>query len=516
MFSNSGALATICIVRYHCMFLALRTFAALVILLAAGNSMAAGLAERVREHTLANGMKLLLVERHTSPTVSAWIRFRVGSVDERSDERGIAHLLEHMLFKGTKTLGTLDYAAEKPLLDRIEVTAQALLAEKARRDKADQQKVASLKKELEQLESEAGKYVIKEEFAEIYSRNGGANYNAFTSKDGTTYLIGLPANKLELWAAIESDRMQNPVLREFYTERDVVMEERRRSYDAEPSGRLWESFLATSFVAHPNGQPIIGWMSDIENLTRTKAEKFLHAYYSPNNAIVAIVGDIDTEKTIALVERYFGSIPPGKTVPPVAVQEPQQAGEKRVEVIGDAEPQLMIGFHKPTLPDPDDYVFDVIDMLLAEGRTSRLYKKLVVEKQLATDAGSFTAPGSRYPNLFIISATPRSPHTVQEVETAIYEELERFKNEQVSEQDLQKVLNRLEFEEFRQMGSNGGLARNLTEYEAVAGGWRYLIEHRQKVAAVTPMDIIKVARKYFVRENRTVGFITKKEKEVTQ
>lgn len=470
-----------------------------------------GLADRVREHTLANGMKLLLVERHTSPTVAAWIRFKVGAVDERSDERGIAHLLEHMLFKGTKTLGTTNYRAEKVLLDKIEVVAQELLLEKAKRQKGDAARIALLEKELADLEKEAGQYVVKEEFAQIYNRNGGSNYNAFTSKDGTTYLISLPSNKLELWAAIESDRMQNPVLREFYTERSVVMEERRRSYEAEPEGKLWETFLASAFNAHPMGQPIIGWMSDIENLTRTKAENFLKRYYAPNNAIVAIVGDIDPEKTIALVERYFGQIPPGTPVPPVPVEEPPQQGEKRIEVIGDAGAELMIGFHKPTLPHPDDLVFDVIEMILSDGRTSRLHKKLVVEKQLVTGVGTFSAPGHRYPNLFIISATPREPHTVAEVEAALYAELEKLKNEPVSERELQQIMNRLEYEEARQMTSIGGLARNLTEYEAIAGSWRYLIEHRQAVAGVKPEDIQRVAKKYLTRENRIVGFITKKE-----
>ncbi len=490
--------------------------ALMIVALTASASHCSGLNDRVREYTLQNGLKLLMVERHTSPTVSAWIRFKVGSVDERSDERGLAHLLEHMLFKGTKTLGTKNYTLEKPLLDKIETVSQALIAEKIKREKSDSKKISDLQNELSRLETDAGSYVIKEEFADIYSKNGGSNYNAFTSKDGTTYLIGLPSNKLELWASIESDRMQNAVLREFYTERNVVMEERRRSYDAEPAGRLWETFLATAFVAHPNGQPVIGWMSDIENLTRTKAEKFLKNYYAPNNAIIAIVGDIDPEKTIAMVERYFGAIPPGKQIPPVAVQEPPQYGEKRIEIVGDAEPELFIGFHKPGIPNPDDYIFDVIDMILADGRTSRLYKKLVVERQLVTEIGSFSAPGNRYPNLFIITATPRAPHTVQEVESAIYEELERIKSVPVTERDLKKILNRLEYEEFRQMGSNGGLARNLTEYEAVTGNWRYLIEHRQKVAAVTPMDVINVARKYLIKENRTVGFISKKQKEVSQ
>lgn len=491
--------------RLHAFLLAL-----LLVALAAPCS-GAGLADKVREYTLKNGMKLLLVERHTSPTVATWIRFKVGSVDERSDERGLAHLLEHMLFKGTRTLGTTDYAAEKPLLDRIEATAQEMMAEQAKGEKGDGKRIAELKRELDRLEAEAEKYVVKEEFSVIYSRNGGAGYNAFTSKDGTTYLINLPSNKLELWAAIESDRMQNAVLREFYTERDVVAEERRRSYEAEPMGKLWETFQAAEFMAHPYGQPTIGWMSDIRYLSRTKAEAFLHKYYAPNNAIVAIVGDIDPAATIALVEKYFGNIPPKTPVGPVAEEEPPQAGEKRIEVAGDAEPQLLIAFHKPAISHPDDYVFDVIDMLLSEGRTSRLYRKLVVEEQLATEVGTFTAPGSRYPNLFVIEATPRAPHTVAEVEAAIERELERLKTEPVTDRELQQILNTLEYEEYRQMGSNGGLARNLTEYEAVAGTWRYLIEHRRKVAAVTPADVTRVARKYLVRENRTVGFITKKE-----
>jgi predicted Zn-dependent peptidase len=486
-------------------------FLLLLLSLLASSCFGEGLADRVREHTLKNGMKLLLVERHTSPTVAAWIRFRVGSVDERSDERGLAHLLEHMLFKGTRTLGTTDYAAEKPLLDRIEETAQLLMAEQAKREQGDPARIAELKKDLASLEAEAGRYVVKEEFFQIYARNGGVGYNAFTSKDGTTYLINLPANKLELWAAIESDRMRNAVLREFYTERNVVMEERRRSIEAEPMGRLWEAFQATEFAAHPYGQPTIGWMSDIEYLSRTKAERFLHKYYAPNNAIVAIVGDIDPAATIDLVEKYFGAIPPGTPVGPVTVTEPRQAGEKRVEIEGDAEPQLLVGFHKPTIGDPDDYVFDVIDMLLSDGRTSRLYRKLVQEKQLATEVGTFTAPGSRYPNLFVVEATPRAPHTVMEVEKAVYEELARLKSDPVTERELQQILNRLEFEEVRQMSSNGGLARNLTEYEAVAGTWRYLIEHRRKVAAVTPADVMRVAQNYFVEENRTVGVIVKKE-----
>ncbi|HEY3308274.1 MAG TPA: pitrilysin family protein [Desulfuromonadaceae bacterium] len=475
---------------------------------------AANLEDKVVEHTFKNGMKLLMVERHTSPTVSAWIRFKVGSVNERSDERGIAHLLEHMLFKGTTTLGTKDYAAEKPVLDEIEKTAQAMIAEKAKRDKADKTKVGELEKQLAELESQASKFVIKDEFFEIYSKNGGVGYNAFTSRDGTTYLISLPSNKLELWAAIESDRMQNAVLREFYSERSVVMEERRRSTDAEPEGKLWENFLATSFLAHPYGQPTIGWMSDIENLTRTKAEQFFHTYYGPHSAIVAIVGDINPKETIALVERYFGSIKPGKQPAQVTAEEPRQEGERRIEQIAEAEPTLVIGFHKPAITAPDDYVFDVINMILGSGRTSRLYKKLILEKQIASDVSVFDAPGSRFPNLFLVNATPRAPHAIKEVEAAILEELERLKTEPVTERELQRNLNKIEFEEARRMGTNGGLARNLTEYEATTGSWRYMIEYRRKVAQVTASDIQRVARQYLTRENRLTGFITTKGGEI--
>lgn len=472
---------------------------------------AAGLEGMVREHTLKNGMKVLLVERHTSPTVAAWIRFKVGSVNERSDERGIAHLLEHMLFKGTKTLGTTDFVKEKPLLDAIEKTAQSLMAEKLKGAAADPKKLAELSGKLATQEAAAGKYVVKNEVSRIYDKNGGNNYNAFTGKDSTAYMISLPANKLELWAVLESDRLRNAVLREFYTERNVVMEERRRSYDSNPEGKLWESFLAAAYQAHPYGQPIIGWMSDIENLSRTKAESFLHRYYAPVNAVVAIVGDIDPDKTITLVEKYFGSLPAGVPVPPVATVEPRQLGERRIEIREDAEPQFMIGYHKPTIPDPDDYTFDVISMLLADGKNSRLYKKLVVEKQLASDVSAFYGPGSRYANLFVISAVPRSPHTQQEVEEAIYAELEILKKEPVSPRELQQILNKLEADEIQSLSSNGGLAYRLTEYESVAGTWRYLTEHRTQVAKVTSAEVMNAARKYFVPENRTVAFITKRE-----
>ncbi len=483
-----------------------------LIILLPGTGLAANLQDKVVEHTFKNGLKLLMVERHTSPTVSAWIRFKVGSVHERSDERGVAHLLEHMLFKGTKTLGTRDYSREAPILRKIEKTAQLMLAEEAKGSDGDIGKLERLRTELASLEKQAGKYIIKDEFFDLYSRNGGTGYNAFTSRDGTAYMISLPSNKLELWAAIESDRMKNPVLREFYTERSVVMEERRRSYDAELSAKLWEEFVAAAYNTHPYGQPTIGWTSDIKQLSRTKAESFLRRYYAPQNAVIAVVGDIKTDEVIRLVGRYFGDIPPGTPVPVIADTEEKQQGERRVEIIGDAEPELVIGFHKPAIRSDDDYVFDLINGILNNGRSSRLYRALVLEKQLATQVSVFDAPGTIYPNLFVLYAAPRSPHTAEEVEKALLAELERLKYEPVSDRELKRILNQLEYQEARQMGTNGGLARNLTEYEVTALTWRYLTTYKEKLARVTPSDIQRVAQKYFIRENRIVGtLVTKKE-----
>ena len=396
-----------------------------VLILLPALATATKLEEKVKEHIFANGMKLLVVERHNAPIFSAYITLGVGSVHETSQTRGAAHLLEHMLFKGTKTLGTTDYAAEKPLLEQIEQVGSQIDWLRLDPD-ADAAQLAELEKQLAALQQEHKKYVVKDEFSRIYSENGGTGYNAFTSKDQTTYLINLPANKLELWAAIESDRMKNPVLREFYTERDVIMEERRRSYESKPSGMLYENLVANAFTLHPYRNPIIGWDSDISNLTLAETRDFLQRYYAPINTVICLVGDVDFEQAVAMIDRYFGDIDSGTPVPPVAAVEPEQKGEKQIRIDFDAEPQMAIAYHKPTLPSREDYVFDLIDMLLSDGPTSRLYRSLVIEQQLAVSVGTYGAPGSRYPNLFVVSAAPRFPHTVEEVEQAIYVELERL------------------------------------------------------------------------------------------
>jgi predicted Zn-dependent peptidase len=463
----------------------------------------AGLAERVQEHRFANGLTLLVVERHDAPTLAAYITLRVGSVDESSENRGVAHLLEHMLFKGTQTLGTKDYRREKPLLDAIEA-AGAEYDQLRRAPQLNARRSTELEAELKRLQEERRQYDVPQEVAELYAKNGGVGYNAFTSKDLTSYVIELPANKLELWAAIEADRMSHAVFRDFYTERQVVMEERRRSYDSNPDGLLYENLLATSFTLHPYRHPIIGWMSDIDHLSLEKTRAFHDRYYVPANTVIALVGDVDFATARELVERYFGSISAGLPAQPVVAVEPEQRGEKRAVISFDAEPRVMIAFHKPTLPSRDDYIFDLLNGLLGEGRTSRLYQSLVVKEQLASSLSTFGAPGSRYANLFVISATPRAPHTSQEVEGAVYRELKRLAEEEVSAAELERVRNRLRVDFLRNLQQNSELAHMLTYYQSVAGDWRYLVRYDEELASITPAEIKEAVRRYFAPENRTV------------
>jgi predicted Zn-dependent peptidase len=468
------------------------------------------LEEKVQEHTFANGLKLLVVERPVAPIFTAFLTVGVGGVDEGSCMRGVAHFLEHLRFKGTRTIGTTDFVKEKPLLKSIEEAGEALDRMRLRKD-VDPARLAELQNRLAELQERHRRFVVKDEFAGIYARNGGVGYNAFTSKDLTSYLISLPANKLELWAAIESDRMKNAVLREFYTEREVVMEERRRSYDSDPDGLLYENLIATAFTLHPYRNPVIGWPSDIANLTPAEARWFMENYYMPTNTVIAIVGAVDFDEVVSVVGKYFGDIPPGTSVPDVTAVEPPQRGEKRIHIRFDSEPELSMAFHKPTLPERADYVFDVIDQLLAQGRTSRLYQSLVIDQQLATSVSAYGAPGYRYPNLFVINAVPRHPHTVHEVEAAITEELRKLAEEPVREEELARVRNRLRVERLHLLQSNDGLARQLTFYQSITDDWRYLVDYDEQIASVTPAEIMQVAKRYLTPANCTVATVGNQE-----
>lgn len=481
---------------------------------------APGLAERVIEHKLANGLTVLMVERHQTPIVSINMTFAVGGVNEQVGQTGLAHLYEHMAFKGTRTIGTKDYQKEKPILDELSRTGTELerrQREAARRsperpaDQDEQAAMTALQQRVKDLQEQASQYVAGNEMALLYQRHGGVGLNAGTGKDLTRYLINLPSNRLPLWAAIEADRMANPVLREFYKERGVVMEERRLRNDDSPSGLLFETFTSAAFRAHPYGVPTIGWESDILSLTPATTEAFFKTYYGPGRATIGIVGDINPKEVIALIESTFGKIPAAPPPPQIVTVEPPQRGERRVEVEFDAEPSLAIGFHKPGIGHPDDYVFDVIDEILTDGLTSRLYTKLVLGSRLASSVNSDSNyPGVRAPNLFVLQATPLAPHTAAEVEAAILAELERLKSEPVTARELEKVLNNLDADMVRALRSNSGLASQLALYQTVAGDWRYILNARDKIAAVTPADIQRVASEYFTKSNRTVATLVKK------
>ena len=479
-----------------------------------------GLADRVVEQKLTNGLTILMVERHQTPVVSLNMTFGVGGVNEQVGQTGLAHLYEHMAFKGTRTVGTKDFEKERPILDewfRVGTELEQRQRELARRSQEkpasqeDRAAIEKLQKRFTELQEQAGQYVAGNEMALLYQRHGGVGLNAATGKDLTRYMINLPANRLPLWAALESDRMAYPVLREFYKERGVVMEERRLRNDDSPNGLLYETFTSAAFRAHPYGIPTIGWESDILSLTPADTEAFFKAYYGPGNATIAIVGDINPKDVMTLIEQTFGRIPAAPPQPPLVTVEPPQRGERRVEVEFDAEPSVVIGFHKPALGHPDDYVFDVVDAVLSDGLTSRLYTSLIREKRIAASVNSDSNyPGVRSPNLFVISATPLAPHTTAEIESAIYSEIERLKTEPVSAKELEKVLNNLDADLVRALRSNGGLASQLALYQTVAGDWRYALKARDKIAAVAPADIQRVAAEYFIKSNRTVATLVKK------
>jgi predicted Zn-dependent peptidase len=486
---------------------------------AAGAADPSGLADRVIEYRLANGLSLLMVERHQTPVVSINLTFGVGGINEQTGLTGVAHLYEHMAFKGTQTLGTKDYEHERQSLAKLDELNAAL--EQARAQSQDplapgdgaaveSQAVQKLREAFQQAQESAGQWVISNEMSLLYQRHGAIGLNASTSKDVTRYTVSLPANRLPLWAAIEADRMAHPVLREFYKERAVVLEERRLRTEDNPHGLLYEAFAAAAFQAHPYGFPTIGWASDIRALTPAATEQFFRTHYAPGNATIAIVGDINPPEVIALVERTFGKIPAAPPPPRVVTVEPRQQGERRLEVEFDAEPLVLIGYHKPGLGHPDDFVFDVLDSVLSEGVTSRLYKRLVRESRLAAAVETEdNFPGVRGSNLFVISAVPLAPHTTAEVEEGIYRELERLKVEPVSKQELEKVLNNLDASMVRALRSNGGLAGQLAYFHTVAKDWRYILRTRDRIAAVTPEDLQRVAARYLVKSNRTVATLVR-------
>lgn len=477
----------------------------------AGNSYGFDLEKKVIKTKLKNGLTVLMLERHASPTVSLYIRHRVGAADEADGESGAAHFLEHMMFKGTTTLGTKNYAREKKILSTIEKTGNALDKEKRRERNADPQIIQKLTAKLSRLQDQHKKYLIPNEIDRLYTENGGLDMNASTGQDVTTYQVSLPANKIELWARIESDRLMNPVFREFYAERDVIMEERRQRVETDPQGKLYEQFLSTAYKIHPYRRPILGWTEDMIRLSPNSVKKIFQKYKAPQSIVIAVVGDIKPAETLKLIEKYFGSIPAAKEEQSVIPVEPKQTEERRVSVNFDANPMLLVGYHKPTAPAYDDYVLDVLETILTKGRTSRLYDFLVTKMGIAKSvSASNGTPGTRYPNIFIISAQPRFPHTNTQLEEVILREIEKIKTEPVTTTELAKAKNHLRMGYIKSLDSNSEIASIISYYEVLLGDYKYFANYLNIIDQVSQNDISNAVNLYFNKDNRTVGALDKK------
>lgn len=453
---------------------------------------------------LKNGMTVFVYPRKDAPVFCGMIYVDAGSAEENAGETGLAHLLEHMAFKGTPWIGTKDWSKERPVLIEIEKAAEKLASETRKQD-PDPATVVELKVNLNNLQQQAAEYTIPNGYDQIITRAGGTEVNASTSVDFTNYFMTLPSNQLELWAMMESERLLYPAWREFYKERDVVAEERRMRYEDSPMGKLYESFLTTSFVAHSYRNPTIGWMSDIYNLTMRTTDAFYKKYYVPENFIAVVVGDVDPDEVRQVMEKYFGTIPAASAPPDSVTKEPLQQGERRTKVLYDAQPQMIVGWHKPTFPNKDTYVIEVIQFLMTRtGRSSRLYERLVKQEGICQEVESFTAPGDKYPNMYAVQLVPQAPHTTAEAERILNEEIERIKREPVSDAELEKIRNQIDAEFIKELETNLGFARQLGYYYLITRDPNVLDTMRDEMKKVTAQDIMRVAQMYFVTSNRNV------------
>ncbi|MFB6248410.1 MAG: M16 family metallopeptidase [Salinibacter sp.] len=485
----------------------LALWAVLLVPAAQGQDLLSQFEKQVTTFTLDNGLTFVVVERHDAPVVAFHTYADVGSVNEPAGRTGLAHMFEHMAFKGTTTIGTKNIQKEMTALRRQEEIYLQLRRERARGARADSARIDSLEQAFRAAQKEAESYIEQGEYENILEREGATGINAYTSADATSYLYSLPANKLELFFGMESDRFLNPVLREFYTERDVVMEERRQRTESNPTGRLVEEFLATAFKAHPYGQPTIGHMSDLKSLSRTDARRFFEKYYNASNLTIGIAGDVDPERVQALAEEYFGRLPEGTDPLPVTTDEPKQLGQRRVVIREQTQPYLLIGYHRGSMRSANDPVYDVLANVLGQGRTSRLHKRLVETETALNVQAVPSFPGKKHESLFVFFGLPNRGVSPDTVEHAIYEELDRIQKEGITQQELERAKTQARASLIGTLDSNSGLARRFARMEALTGDWRSVFRRLEALQAVTVDDVQRVAQNTFRRSNRTVAMI---------
>src|ERR1700723_1502685 len=464
--------------------------------------------KRITVKQLPNGLTLLICERPEAPVFSFFTLVDAGSAQDPMRATGLAHMFEHMAFKGTDKIGTADYAAEKPALEKVETAYAAYIAERDKEVGRDEAKLKELEKAWKDAIAEADKYVVPNQFGKIIEKSGGQALNAFTDYDETGYHYSLPSSRLELWAYLESERFLHPVLREFYKERNVVIEERRLRTDSNPTGRLIEQFTAEAFEAHPYHRPTVGWMSDLNSFSATDAQEFFDKYYVPSNMVVVVAGDLKAARDVPILEKYFGRLPTRPQPDETATTEPPQNSERKVVLKEQAQPLYLEGYHRPDYRTKDDAVYDAITDLMSEGRTSRLYRALVRDKKIASFSAGFTGlPGIKYPHLFAFYAFPLPGHTTQEMADAIHAEIDRLKKEDISDDELKMIKTRTKANLIRSLADNEGLANQLASYQTRYGDWRELFRSVDRIDKVTKADIRRVANETFVDTNRTVGII---------
>ncbi|HLP75850.1 MAG TPA: pitrilysin family protein [Candidatus Paceibacterota bacterium] len=476
----------------------------------------------VIEKHLANGLTLLMVERHDEPTVAGGWVAHVGSSNEKPGMTGIAHLFEHMMFKGTHVIGTKDFKKDTEIIEEQERVRDEMrqeerkMREMYRRGEIDDlmkpenktERYRELEKDFNRLIEEQRKVLVKNEFDLVLSGAGGSGMNAFTSEDMTAYFENVPANKLELWMWLESDRMKNRVFREFYAERDVVFEERRMRTDSTPLGKFQEEFSAMFWESSPYKWPVIGWPSDISAISKAQADEFYATYYAPQNITLILVGDFKTEDAEKLAAKYFNRIPRGaKDAPDVVTQEVKQLAEKRMYAEADTNPQVDILWHTVPFGHKDSYALEILGQILST-RTGRLYKGLVIGSGVATDV--YAAQGSqKWEGYFNAGGEAREGHKPEEVEQGIYENLEKLKTEEVPAEELQKVKNNFAAAEYRRLSANYPILMHLIQNDG-EGDWREINNAGPKIQAVTAADVKRVANEYFSKENRSVAIYTRK------
>src|SRR5215469_16820844 len=464
--------------------------------------------KRTTVQTLPNGLTVIILERPEAPVFSFFTFVDAGSTQDPLGKTGLAHMFEHMAFKGTDKIGTKDWPAEKAALAKVETAYTAYIAERDKPTGRDEAKLKELEKAWQDDIAGANQYVIPNQFGEIVEREGGEGMNASTNDDSTQYFYSFPSNRLELWAYLESERFLHPVMREFYKERSVVIEERRLRTDSNPIGRLLEQFDAAAFEAHPYHRPTVGWMSDLNSFSATDAQKFFDTYYVPSNMVVGIAGDVKPAQALPILEKYFIRLPAHPQPDETTTVEPPQNSERKVVLKERTQPLYLEGYHRPDYRDKDDAVYDAITDLLSEGRTSRLYRALVRDKKIASFSAGFTGlPGVKYPHLFAFYAFPLPGHIPQEVADAIHAEIDRLKKEDITDDELKMIKTRTKANLIRGLADNHGLAMQLATYQTRYGDWRELFRSVDRIDKVTKADIRRVANAIFVDTNRTVGYI---------